>query len=124
MADLPFMDLLTPGQVAEVEKYLRTGRREFSAEAVETALGQPGTEFQKAVWREICAIPYGETRTYGEVARRIGKPNACRAVGTACGRNQLPVIIPCHRVVGSGGIGGYAFDIEVKRFLLDLEKNG
>jgi O-6-methylguanine DNA methyltransferase len=84
-------------------------------------LEQKGTEFQKAVWREILKIPFGEVRSYGEIAAGIGNPNAVRAVGTACGRNKCPIVIPCHRVVAKSGIGGYEFGVKVKRKLLELE---
>ncbi len=84
-----------------------------------------GTEFQKAVWREIATIKHGHTLTYGEIAHRIGKPQASRAVGAAVGANPIPLIVPCHRVMGSGGkITGYSGGdgIPTKRKLLKLEK--
>lgn len=83
----------------------------------------PGaTDLQRAVWAQIAAIPRGETRTYGEVAAAVGKPTAVRAVGQAVGRNPHSLVVPCHRVVGSGGrITGYAGGVEVKRRLLELE---
>lgn len=81
-----------------------------------------GTEFQKKVWRTLMEIPYGETRTYAWLARRVGNPRAVRAVGAANGRNPLSIIAPCHRVVGSGGaLTGFAGGLEVKRLLLNLE---
>jgi AraC family transcriptional regulator of adaptative response/methylated-DNA-[protein]-cysteine methyltransferase len=81
------------------------------------------TAFQQRVLDELCRIPYGETRTYGEIARTIGQPKAARAVGNACNRNPVPIIIPCHRVIGSdGSLTGYAFGIERKQHLLDLER--
>jgi AraC family transcriptional regulator of adaptative response/methylated-DNA-[protein]-cysteine methyltransferase len=84
-----------------------------------------GTAFQCRVWEELLRIPYGQTRTYGEVARAVGKPGAARAVGTACGSNRIPLIIPCHRVVrGSGELGGYGLGLPRKRALLDMEKQG
>ncbi|MBE9521033.1 MAG: MGMT family protein, partial [Proteobacteria bacterium] len=67
-----------------------------------------GTEFQKKVWTEIAKISYGQTRTYGELARAIGSPGSARAVGSACGANPVALIIPCHRVVGATGLGGFA----------------
>jgi methylated-DNA-[protein]-cysteine S-methyltransferase len=81
-----------------------------------------GTDFQNAVWNALLAIPYGETRSYKEIAEYIGNPRACRAVGMANHRNPLAIIVPCHRVVEhSGGLGGYAGGLDVKRYLLDLE---
>ena len=83
------------------------------------------TEFQKLVWNEIDKIPFGETKSYKDIAINIGKPNASRAVANACGQNPLPVIRPCHRVICSNGnIGGYVLGKDVKNFLLELEKNG
>ena len=82
-----------------------------------------GTPFQLAVWHELRKIPYGETRTYGEIAAAIGKPNATRAVGMACNRNPLWIVIPCHRVVGSNrSLTGYAGGLSMKRALLELEQ--
>ena len=81
-----------------------------------------GTEFQKKVWTEIAKIPYGQTRTYGELARAIGNPASARAVGTACGANPVALIIPCHRVVGASGLGGFAGGVDIKKKLLELEK--
>jgi methylated-DNA-[protein]-cysteine S-methyltransferase len=81
-----------------------------------------GTEFEKKVWACLHKIPYGETRTYGWVAEKIGKPAATRAVGRALSRNPLPIILPCHRVVDSdGSIGGYSSGVQKKRRLLELE---
>ncbi|MGB0843718.1 MAG: methylated-DNA--[protein]-cysteine S-methyltransferase [Alphaproteobacteria bacterium] len=81
-----------------------------------------GTPFRQSVWRALCEIPYGTVITYGELARRIGNPNAFRAVGLANGANRLPIIIPCHRVVAAGGqIGGFSGGLGVKNFLLELE---
>lgn len=80
------------------------------------------TPFQRRVWRELQRIPYGEVRSYGDVARSLGQPGASRAVGTACGRNPIPLFIPCHRVIGSGGaLGGFSCGLDVKRRLLRLE---
>ena len=82
-----------------------------------------GTEFQVRVWMAIKAIPYGETKSYSEIADDIGMPRACRAVANACGANPVPLIIPCHRVVGkNGNIGGYGPGVDKKRFLLEMEK--
>lgn len=82
-----------------------------------------GTDFQRAVWQALTAIPYGETVTYGEIARRIKRPRAVRAVGMACGRNPISIIVPCHRVVGSNGsLTGYGGGLDRKKWLLDLEQ--
>jgi AraC family transcriptional regulator of adaptative response/methylated-DNA-[protein]-cysteine methyltransferase len=83
-----------------------------------------GTAFQCRVWEELLRIPYGTTRTYGEIARAVGQPGAARAVGTACGSNPVPLIIPCHRVVrGSGQLGGYGLGLPRKLALLELEQS-
>ena len=90
---------------------------------LELPLDVRGTAFQLRVWEELRRIPYGETRTYGEVARAVGKPGAARAVGSACGRNPVPLVIPCHRVVrGGGALGGYGLGIARKRKLLEQER--
>jgi methylated-DNA-[protein]-cysteine S-methyltransferase len=82
-----------------------------------------GTDFQRQVWRVLAKIPWGETRSYGWVARQVGKPGASRAVGTACGTNPIPVIIPCHRVIASdGSLGGFGGGLPMKKRLLALEK--
>jgi methylated-DNA-[protein]-cysteine S-methyltransferase len=102
----------------QLEQYFAGERTEFDLD-----LELDGTPFERRVWDEVRAIPYGQTATYAEIARRIGRPDACRAVGRANGRNPLAVIVPCHRVVGSGGsLTGYAGGIEMKRALLDLER--
>ncbi len=84
------------------------------------------TQFQKAVWRATAGIPYGETRSYAWVAKRIGNPRAVRAVGQALGANPVPIIIPCHRVIGSSGkLCGFAGGLALKQRLLELEnRNG
>src|SRR3546814_14996858 len=82
-----------------------------------------GTAFQQAVWAALRAIPPGETRTYGQIAAAIGRPGAVRAAGTACGGNNLAVLIPCHRVLRSdGSLGGYAYGKQRKRAMLEREK--
>jgi methylated-DNA-[protein]-cysteine S-methyltransferase len=83
-----------------------------------------GTPFQKAVWKALTKIPYGQTRSYGEIARSVGRPTAVRAVGLANGRNPLPIVVPCHRVIGaSGQLVGYGGGLPVKQALLDLERH-
>lgn len=106
---------------AEAEKQLREYfdgiRRAF-----DIPLHPRGTAFQKTVWETLRSIPYGETRTYGEVARSMGNPDAARAVGMASSKNPIPVIIPCHRVIGSSGsLTGFAHGLDAKKALLDLE---
>jgi methylated-DNA-[protein]-cysteine S-methyltransferase len=81
-----------------------------------------GSPFERAVWGQILSIPYGDTRTYGEIARAIGEPGGAQAVGAACGHNPVPVIVPCHRVVGAGGkLVGFGGGLPRKRRLLQLE---
>jgi methylated-DNA-[protein]-cysteine S-methyltransferase len=102
----------------QLEQYFAGERTDFDLD-----LELAGTPFERRVWEEVRAIPYGETATYAEIARQIGRPSACRAVGRANGRNPVAVIVPCHRVVGSdGSLTGYAGGIEMKRALLDLER--
>ncbi|AKB30321.1 Methylated-DNA--protein-cysteine methyltransferase [Methanosarcina siciliae T4/M] len=85
-------------------------------------LAPEGTEFQKSVWKVLKEIPYGETRTYGEIAKNIGNPKASRAVGLANNRNPIAIIVPCHRVIGANGkLTGYASGLDIKEFLLKLE---
>lgn len=104
----------------ELDEYFSGKRRTFS---VPVALH--GTEFQKRVWQELRAIPYGATCSYGELAARLQCPRAARAVGAANGANPLPLIIPCHRVVAAGGrIGGYGGGIDLKKRLLAMERGG
>jgi len=104
--------------IAQLSAYFAGGLTEF-----ELPLAFAGTPFQRTVWTALCDIPYGETITYGELARRIGRPTSARAVGLANGKNPVSVIVPCHRVVGStGDLTGYGGGVERKRFLLDLER--
>ncbi|MEO7652874.1 MAG: methylated-DNA--[protein]-cysteine S-methyltransferase [Bryobacteraceae bacterium] len=85
-------------------------------------LAPKGTGFQRSVWRQLEAIPYGETCSYAAIAQRIGKPLAVRAVGAANGSNPLPIVVPCHRVIASNGkLCGFGGGLDVKRYLLDLE---
>lgn len=92
-------------------------------ESFDVPLAPGGTDFQRNVLDVLQQIPYGETRTYGEIAKDLGKPRASRAVGAANGRNPIPILIPCHRVIGSdGSLTGFGGGIDTKRFLLDLER--
>ena len=82
-----------------------------------------GTEFQLDVWKALQTVPYGETRSYKQIAEQIGNPKACRAVGMANNRNPVMIVVPCHRIIGhDGGMVGYACGLDVKKYLLDLEK--
>lgn len=102
---------------AELLEYFRGERKHFSV-----PVNPKGTEFQKKVWKALQEIPYGETRSYKEIAERTGNPKACRAVGMANNRNPIAIIIPCHRVVGADGtLTGYAGGLDVKKYLLDME---
>ena len=88
----------------------------------ELAFRPEGTAFQQSVWKQLARIPFGATMTYGEVASAIGKPSASRAVGAACGRNPLSIVVPCHRVVGAGSrLTGYAGGLDRKAWLLEFE---
>lgn len=101
----------------QLEEYFAGRRRAFSV-----PLSIHGSDFQMKVWRALMEIPYGETISYRELARRIGNPRACRAVGMANHVNRIPIFIPCHRVVGaSGKLAGYAGGLEAKRILLETE---
>ena len=101
----------------QIEEYLAGERRAF-----DLPLAPAGTEFQRHVWFALADIPYGETVSYAELAARVGRPRAFRAVGQANGANPLPIVLPCHRVVASGGgIGGYGGGPDLKRRLLALE---
>ena len=109
--------LLAPVR-AQLEAYCRRELRTF-----DLPLAPRGTPFQLRVWEELRRIPYGETISYGELARRLGNPLLTRAVGTANGANPISIIIPCHRVIGAdGSLTGYAGGLELKRTLLDFEQ--
>jgi AraC family transcriptional regulator of adaptative response/methylated-DNA-[protein]-cysteine methyltransferase len=100
---------------------LRTLDGKAAAESV--PLDLEGTDFQMRVWRALCEIPAGMTVTYAELARRLGTPRAARAVGSACGKNHVAVLVPCHRVVREdGGLGGYRWGLPIKRALIERER--
>jgi methylated-DNA-[protein]-cysteine S-methyltransferase len=104
----------------QLGEYFAGRRREFSV-----ALDMRGTRFQRDVWEALLAIPFGETRSYGQLARQLGNPRATRAVGAANGRNPVSIIVPCHRVIGSSGkLTGFAGGLDVKARLLNLEDGG
>ncbi len=101
----------------ELEDYFAGSRKEF-----DFPISPKGTEFQMLVWQELQRIPYGETRTYGEIAQGLGHQRAARAVGAANHHNPIPIVIPCHRVVATGGrLGGFGGGVELKRRMLELE---
>lgn len=111
---LPFVEV-----VAQIEAYFSGALREF-----ELPIKLEGTEFQMRVWNELRAIPYGVTISYGHLARQVGNPRACRAVGLANGRNPIGIIVPCHRVIGvKGALTGYGGGLDRKRWLLDHERS-
>lgn len=104
--------------INQLGEYFAGERDEF-----DLPLEPEGTEFQRAVWKALAEIPYGETRSYGQIAAEVGRPKAARAVGMANNRNPIAVIVPCHRVIGAGGsLVGYAGGLERKTWLLDHER--
>ncbi len=114
LGDHPLLDRLE----AQLDQYFAGSRRAF-----DLPLDAGGTPFQREVWAALRLIPYGETISYAELARRVGRPEARRAVGAATGRNPLSIVIPCHRVVGSdGALTGYGGGLWRKKLLLELER--
>ena len=110
----------------ELDEYFLQKRTSFSSLYSKDVINSDsiGTFFQRLVWKEMLTIPYGEVMTYKEIANSIGRPKAVRAVGNACNKNPLPIIIPCHGVVGSSGkLTGYAGGIDKKEWLLSLESD-
>ena len=129
---ISFQSGLRPAQVAEgwqrTEEPFREAITQLDAylagrlERFDLALAPEGTPFQREVWSALRAIPYGKTVSYGELARQLGRPAASRAVGAANGRNPIPIVIPCHRVIGAdGSLTGFGGGLAIKRQLLDLE---
>jgi methylated-DNA-[protein]-cysteine S-methyltransferase len=101
----------------QLAEYFDGRRKTFSL-----ALGFAGTDFQRKVWRALLTIPFGETRSYAQIAKQIGSPGASRAVGAANGRNPIAIVAPCHRVIGtSGKLTGFAGGLDAKAYLLALE---
>lgn len=110
-------DLFLEAAAAQLDEYFRRRRTTF-----DLPLDMRGTDFQTQVWKMLLRIPYGETRSYGEIARDIGDPKASRAVGLANGKNPIPIVVPCHRVIGSNGkLTGFAGGLHRKALLLELE---
>ena len=112
-------------EAAPLQPAIRQLRAYFAGqlEAFDLQLAPEGTQFQRNVWRELCEIPYGQTISYGQLAQRIGSPKASRAVGLANGSNPIPIVIPCHRVIGSNGkLTGYGGGLAIKERLLALER--
>jgi methylated-DNA-[protein]-cysteine S-methyltransferase len=104
----------------ELNEYFSRRRKTFSI-----ALDMRGTHFQKQVWEALLAIPFGETRSYAQIANQLGNPKATRAVGAANGQNPIPIIVPCHRVIGANGkLTGFGGGLEIKDQLLSLEGSG
>ncbi len=104
--------------VKQLNEYAAGRRQSFTV-----PIRQQGTEFQKKIWQALRAIPYGETRTYGQIAAAAGSPKASRAAGGACNKNAIAIIVPCHRVIGaSGGLVGFGGGLDLKHRLLELEK--
>lgn len=111
-------DRAFPDAVDQLEAYFAGERTDFDLD-----LSLAGSEFQRRVWQALLTIPYGETRSYGEVAEQIGASGAARAVGLANGRNPIAIIVPCHRVIGaSGSLTGYGGGLDRKRTLLEMER--
>ena len=127
MADQAHAPLRAPGWVEDPTPFSRAAEQleaYFAGEltAFDLPLRLKGTDFQRSVWRGLCAIPYGETISYAELARWVGNAKACRAVGLANGRNPVAVIVPCHRVIAAGGgLGGYGGGLDRKSWLLSHE---
>jgi methylated-DNA-[protein]-cysteine S-methyltransferase len=108
-----------PDAVDQLQAYFAGERTDFDLE-----LGLVGSDFQRRVWQALLTIPYGETRSYGQIAAQIGAPGAARAVGLANGHNPIAIIVPCHRVIGaSGSLTGYGGGLDRKRSLLEMERN-
>ena len=109
-------DALTELAASQLQEYFSGKRKEF-----DLPLKISGTAFQQAVYRALIQVPFGQTTTYGLLAAQAGYPGAARAVGTAMRNNRLVIVVPCHRVLAAGGLGGYSCGLEIKRRLLRLE---
>ena len=115
---------LLPSVAEQLNAYFAGERQVFDLEAFELPCAFHGTEFQRKVWQALIRIPYGNTYSYGDIARHIGRPNAVRAVGAANGANPIPIIVPCHRVIAANGaLHGFGGGLELKQRLLQLEQD-
>lgn len=128
MTDQRYRPELPPG-CEQVDQRFRDAREQLKAyfagklREFELSLAGEGSAFQRTVWRALCKIPFGETESYGGLARRIGNPNASRAVGLANGKNPIGIVVPCHRVIGANGsLTGYGGGMERKKWLLEHER--
>ena len=104
--------------IDQLNEYFYEGRKNFTIQ-----YRLPFTGFRSEVFNEMIKIPYGECVTYSYIAEKVGNPKAYRAVGTSCGKNPIPLVVPCHRVVSKSGLGGFSGGLDIKRFLLELESN-
>lgn len=110
-------DTITDMTVSQLKEYFNGERKVF-----DVPLAPQGTAFQRSVWSKLAELPFGETRSYGDIAAAIGKPSASRAAGNAVGSNPILIIIPCHRIIRSdGALGGFSAGLEMKKYLLRLE---
>ena len=104
--------------IDQLNEYFYEGRKNFTIQ-----YRLPFTGFRSEVYNEMIKIPYGECVTYSYIAEKVGNPKAYRAVGTSCGKNPIPLVVPCHRVVSKSGLGGFTGGLDIKKFLLELESN-
>ena len=104
--------------IDQLNEYFFEGRKKFTIQ-----YRLPFTGFRSEVFKEMIKIPYGECVTYSYIAKKVGNPKAYRAVGNSCGKNPLPLVVPCHRIVSKSGLGGFTSGLDIKRFLLELESN-
>lgn len=116
--------VLASGEIAPIKEQIRAYLEGYQQQfEVKLDIAQ-GTELQREVWNQLLQIPYGKTISYSEMAERVGKPDAVRAIGSACGANPIPLIIPCHRVLAKdGSLGGFGWGLPMKHYLLELERS-
>lgn len=116
LTPMPVTSCFEQSVVEQIHAYLAGSVKQLSIPFI-----MRGSSFQQRVWKVLCRVPYGRVITYGEVALKAGSPKAFQAVGSACGANTIPLIIPCHRIVAKRGIGGFGAGLEIKRKLLAIE---